>query len=136
MALSIKQIQEESKKDTIVDKNKIDKYSIELASLTSKWNNYLMDEKLFYESESMRYAILKKKKWEYYQYNHKYIIEKRGNEMSVYLDSDVDLLKIKEKMVISLEKLHLIESTIKTLNTSSFNIRNAIEFMKFQSGGY
>lgn len=135
MTKSILDLQEEAKQDSDIDQNKIDRYSLNLASLTTKWNNLLVTEKLHYESETIKYALLRKQKWEYYQYDHQFKIAK-GKEMDIYLESDIDLLKINEQLIVSREKVKLIEATIKNLTTTSFNIKNAIEFLKYQAGGY
>ena len=104
-------------------------------SLWNRKKRYLIDEKMVYESGYIKYSILKRKKWEYYQYDYQYQISK-GKEIDVYLNSDIELLRLKEKMTISKEKILFIEGIIKTLNTSSFNIRNSIEWQKFQAGSY
>lgn len=135
MTLSIRELQEQAKEDTQIDKNKLDKYSLDLAKITSKWNVYMVDEKMIYESEFIKYSILKKKKYEYYSYDYQFQVS-NGREMETYLNSDIELLKLKEKMIVSKEKLNFIEATVKTLQQSSFNVRNAIEFLKYQSGSY
>ena len=135
MTLSVNELKGLASTDCFIDKNKLDMYSIDLVKITSKWNNLLVDEKMFYESQFIKYSMEKRRKFEYYSYDYQYAVSK-GREMDIYLDSDIDLLKIKEKLTISKEKLNLIENTLKALNTSSFNVRNAIEFMKWQSGSY
>ena len=135
VTLSINELKEQSDTDCSIDTNKLDKYSLDLAKTTSRWTQYLLDEKLVWENQFMKYSILKRKKWEYYNADYHLIINK-GKELDLYLDSDIELLKVKEKLTISKEKLVFIENTIKTLNTSSFNVRNAIEWIKFQSGAY
>jgi hypothetical protein len=135
MTLSIKQLKEEADTDTFIDKNKLDKYSLDLAKITSKWNRYLLDEKIVYEQSYMKYSIAKKKKYEYYIADYHLRVE-TSKEKEMYLDADMELLKEKEEMIISREKINFIEGIIKTLNTSSFNVKNAIEWQKFQAGAY
>lgn len=136
MTLSIKELKELSEVDTNYDINKVDMYVIELAKISSKWTRLLFDEKLVYESLSIQYDVLKKKKYEKYLYDYKYVIEKRGGEINIYLNSDPELLEIKEKLSISKEKMLFIESIIKVLNSAGFNIKNYIEWQKFMAGSY
>lgn len=136
MTLSILRLKEEAQKDTYIDKNKLDKYSIELPRLSAKWAEYMLDEKLVYESDSITYAMLKKKKYEYYRYDYQYVIEGRGGEMQMYIDADIDLVKIKDRITISKQKIIFIENIIKTLNAAGFSVRTAVDYTKFLSGSY
>lgn len=135
MSLSIKELKEKAKESCNIDKNHLDRYSLDLAKTTSRWTAYLIDEKLVFEQASMKYHIAKRKKHEYYSADF-HLMLNTSKEKELYMDADVDLLKEKEKMIISEAKVELIESTIKILNTSSFNVRNAIEFLKYQQGAY
>lgn len=135
MTLSIRELKEKAKEDCYIDKNHIDRYSLDLAKTTSRWTAYLIDEKIICEQVSMKYHIAKRKKHEYYSADF-HLMLNTSKEKEMYMDADVDLLKEKEAKIISETKLELIESTIKILNTSSFNVRNAIEFLKYQQGAY
>jgi len=52
-----------------------------------------------------------------------------------YLDSDKDIININLKMAYQMEKLELLESIIKTVSNRGFQIRAAIDWAKFQTGG-
>lgn len=136
MTLSRLKLEEEAVQDTKVDKNKLDRYLLDLPRLSAKWSQYLLNEKLVYESDSISFAMLKKQKYEFYRYDYKYMVESRAGEMQMYLDADVDLVKIKDKIIISKEKLVFIENIIKTLNSAGFNLRTTVDYNKFMAGGY
>lgn len=133
--LSMTQLKELAETDTTIDFNKLDNYALTLAKKTSKWNGYFMDEKVVFERCYMQYSIAKKVKHEYYTGDYHLIINK-GKEAEMYLDADLDLLETKEKMIISKNKLDFIESTVKVLHGSGFNVKNVIEWQKFQGGAY
>ena len=120
MTLSIRELKEKAKEDCYIDKNHIDRYSLDLAKTTSRWTAYLIDEKIICEQVSMKYHIAKRKKHEYYSADF-HLMLNTSKEKEMYMDADVDLLKEKEAKIISETKLELIESTIKILNTSSLD---------------
>jgi len=134
--LSLLKLKSESEKDTKIDKNKLDQFALELSSVLAKWAQYLLDEKMEYETKFIQYSIIKKQKYEHYRYDYKYIIETRGGEMDIYLNSDIELLKAKDKMMISKQKILFIENVMKTLTGAGFNVKNIIEWNKFMAGGY
>ena len=65
--------------------------------------------------------------WEQFQFILK-------GDLSVYIDSDKDLAQRLIKLQIQKEKVELLDSIIKTLNTRGFLIKNAIDFIKFSNG--
>jgi hypothetical protein len=134
--LSIAQLKERANKDTELDHNKLDMYSVRLPKKLSDWNQILLDEQLFYERKEFEYNILKKKKWEHYLHNYQYAVERRGGEIDVYINSDPELIVIKEKLSISKDKLNFIEGIIRTLQGTGYQIKNYIDWQKFQNGGY
>ena len=133
--LSMNQLKEKAEEDTTIDFNKLDNYALTLAKKTSKWNGYYMDEKVVFERCYMQYSIAKRKKHEHYVTDYHLIVNK-GKETELYLESDIDLLETKEKMIISKNKLDFIEATVKTLHASGFNVKNVIEWQKWQGGAY
>ena len=55
-------------------------------------------------------------------------------ELENYIQADQDVIDKKLRLCIQQEKVNFLENILKQLHTRSFNIKNAIEFMKFQMG--
>jgi hypothetical protein len=55
-------------------------------------------------------------------------------DMVVFLNADDDLIKKKTRVALQTEKVAFLESIIKSINSRNWEIRNAIEFMKFMNG--
>ena len=55
-------------------------------------------------------------------------------DLHIYLDSDEKLCELKEKVDAQKQKVSYIESVIKSLETRSFQITNAINWRKFTAG--
>ena len=56
------------------------------------------------------------------------------NDMDMFLDGDVQVLTIKNKLEEQEEKIKLIEDTAKVIQNASFNISNTIKWKKFLAG--
>ena len=52
----------------------------------------------------------------------------------MFIESDKDILELTEKISYQKEKIEYLESTVKTLNTRGFQIKNAIEWKRFTMG--
>jgi hypothetical protein len=56
-------------------------------------------------------------------------------DVNNYLDSDKDIITMNLKLAYQMEKLELLESIIKTISNRGFQVRAAIDWAKFQTGG-
>ena len=71
-------------------------------------------------------------------------IEKRGwepflgkllkNEISNYIESYDDVIKIKQQLIVLQEKINYLDSIIKMINNRGFQIKNALDWLKFSHG--
>ena len=107
--------------------------------------NILTDEKLSLSKYRSDYKRLKRNKWLYY--TGKLSEEELRNldwepfglsilksDLDKFLDSDEDLIKIKDKIVFIEEKVNYLESTIKMISNRQWLIREAIDWVKFTHG--
>ena len=56
------------------------------------------------------------------------------NEISNYIESDEDVIKLKQQLVVLQEKINYLESIIKMINNRGFQIKNALDWLKFTNG--
>lgn len=92
--------------------------------------------------EENNYKILKKKKWLYYSgksepevyinepFDHKVL----KPDMDKYLDADEEIIKSVSKIEYYQTMLNYLDSILKTILNRTYQIKNAIEFMKFTAG--
>ena len=92
--------------------------------------------------EETKLKILKKEKWMYYSgkaepevyierpFDHKVL----KPDMEKYLDADDDLIKSVSKIEYYQAMLSYLDSILKTILNRTYQIKNAIEFMKFTAG--
>tara|TARA_R110002012_G_C11579654_1_gene605267 strand:- start:261 stop:695 length:435 start_codon:yes stop_codon:yes gene_type:complete len=131
--------------DIVIDPTELDKEALKTPQLHGKYLNILTDEKLSLSKYRSDYKRLKRNKWLYY--TGKLSEEELRNldwepfglsilksDLDKFLDSDEDLIKIKDKIVFIEEKVNYLESTIKMISNRQWLIREAIDWVKFTHG--
>ena len=60
----------------------------------------------------------------------------KGSEpkLETYLEGDSDIIQLSEKLDYIKQKVDFLESIIKSLNTRGYNLRSAIDFLRFTMG--
>lgn len=140
--MNIDEIQTLWEEDSKIDPDNLHTESIKIPSLHSKYykiyNNILLLKKM----EETKLKILKKEKWLYYSgkadpdiyidkpFDHKVL----KPDMEKYLDADEDLIKSNSKIEYYQAMLSYLDSILKTILNRTYQIKNAIEYMKFTAG--
>jgi len=143
--MNIDEIMSEWKTDSEIDVTELADESIKIAKLHQKYYEYLIKEKLLFKKTESDLKILKLEKYEFYTQGHNEETLKKGwelpskgmvikSEIPMYLEGDKDIININLKMSYQQEKIDLLQSIIKSLNNRGFNIKSAIDWIKFTSG--
>jgi hypothetical protein len=92
--------------------------------------------------EENKYKILKKEKWLYYSgkadpdvykddpFDHKVL----KPDIDKYMDADTDIIKSVSKIEYYQTMLNFLDSILKTILNRTYQIKNAIEYMRFTAG--
>lgn len=134
------------KDDCDVDTANLGGAALDIAKLHHKYYKVFSKERLLYRKLEAEYKELKREKLEFYidgptqeQIEKGWKLPAKGRilkaDVNHYLDSDKDIININLKMAYQMEKLELLESIIKTVSNRGFQIRAAIDWAKFQTGG-
>jgi hypothetical protein len=143
--MTLDDIRKELQRDMVLDDAALDIESLKIPQLHSKYLNFLMDERLALRKLETDYRVLLRAKWEYYTGKmsqeeltargwEPFALKILRNDLDLYLDSDADLIKLKQKSDFQKEKIALLEEVVKELNTRHWKIRNAIEWRRFTNG--
>ena len=140
--MNIDEIQTLWEEDSKLDPDNLHNESIKIPLLHSKYykiyNNILLLKKM----EESKYKVLKKEKWLYYSgkaepdvyiqkpFDHKVL----KNDLDKYLDADDELIKSLSKLDYYQTMLSYLDSILKTILNRTYQIKNAIEFMRFTAG--
>lgn len=143
--MTLDEIRKELEKDSRVNDTTLDLESLKIPQLHGKYLNFLTDERLLLGMYQSEVDLMLRLKWEYYTGKlSQQELQNRGwepfalkilrNDIDLYLNSDSDLVKTRQKLFYQKEKISLLEEIIKELNNRHWKIRNAIDWRKFVNG--
>lgn len=143
--MKIEEILSTWKEDSEVDITQLDQESIKIPNLHHKYYEIYINEKLILKKQESDYKKLRLEKYEFLTQGHNEETLKKGwelppkgqllkSDVNMYLDADEDLVNCSLKIGYQQEKVELLESIIKSLNTRGYNIKSAIDFIRFTSG--
>lgn len=128
--------------DSVIDKNELDEESLKISVLHTKYYSLMIAELRVQKALEIKYHDTKKERTNYYMgkapdeaYQEEPLdIRILKADLDLYLDSDTKLNGIKLKLENQRMKVQMLDAFIRAINQRSFNIRNAVEFLKFKNG--
>jgi hypothetical protein len=145
MSISLNEIRKMVESDIKIDNTQLDKESLNIPQMHNKYLCILMDEKLVLKKYEGDYSILKKNKWLYYtgKLSEEQLSELNWEpfelailrqDVDKFLDSDKELITLKNKIEYQNEKINYLENIVKGISNRIWNIRAAIDWIKFTQG--
>ena len=141
---NIEQIINHWEKDSVIDSTEPGKELIRIPILHNKYLTMLIKHKLASKKANFDYLRLKKIKWEYYTGKlSREELEEHGweqfkftlkSDITTYLESDSDLIRLLEKKMYHEEVIIMIESIMKELNSRTYQLKDFIAWEKFING--
>lgn len=133
------------KQDINIDLTDLANESIKIPKLHAKYYELFINENLLYSKLEKDYYKLRKIKTEYYTGRlDDDVLEKNKwepfqlkvlkQDIDTYLQADDDIIKTLLNLSLQKEKVDFLKEIIKQLNTRTFLIKNALEFLRFSSG--
>ena len=143
--MKIEDILEQWKEDSEVDRTELGDEALKIPKLHHKYYQMYIAEKLALRSLDADMKKLKLDKYEFYTQGHTEETRALGWELPakgmilkadipMYMDADKETIKLSLKIGIQQEKIELLESIIKSLNNRGYNIKAAIEWIRFTNG--
>jgi hypothetical protein len=131
--------------DSKIDRSELAEESLKIPQLHHKYYKIYTNEKLILNRLNYSLKELFRKKHEYYRgvlsqedlAEHGWEPQQMTilrQDLQIYLESDKDLDALQIKIDTQKEKIDLLESIIKSLQTRGYQIKSAIDFIKFQMG--
>jgi hypothetical protein len=142
--MKIEDIKRMIEQDKSVDYTRLDSESLKIPELAVKYQQLSHDEALRLRFLEKEYNVAKYNRWMYYMgkadpdvydkepFDHKVL----KSDLSVFLDSDLILNEIQDRIIAQTEKLKLVVEAGKIMQNKSFNIKNALEHQKFMGGAF
>ena len=143
--MNFEDLKRHTERDMKVDDTQLDLESLKIPQLHNKYLNFLQEERFNLKKMGFDFSSLRRSKWEYYTGKiSEEDLEEKGweplnlkilkSDIDMYLDSDNDMILMKQKITYQEEKVFYLESIIKEISQRNWEIRNAIEWRKFVSG--
>ena len=141
---SLEDIQNEWEKNSKIDFDNLGTESIRIPVIHDKYLKIFIDERIRLKGMEFELSKLVRSKTNYYKGEMtEDELDKRGweqfqgrllkNEISNYIETDDDYIKIKQNIVVQQEKTNYLDSIIKQLNNRGFQIKNAIDWIKYSN---
>ena len=140
--MTLDELQATAEKDLKIDNLELGDESLKSATLHQKYLTIYNTFRQLHLMNEGTYRVLYRKKWEYYggkadpivyrdkPFEHKIL----KVDIPIYLDSDEDLIKAKQKLEYYKMCTDSCERILKQIQSRGWDIKNAIEWRKFVDG--
>ena len=144
--MKLSDLQEAWATDCKIDETNLGHESARTPLLHSKYLNYLSSTRLNLRKAESDYLNMRRKKYRYYRGEMTQVeLDDEGwdqwqgnkplkNEMEEFLQVDNDLIGLQDKIEYFKTVLYQLEQIIRSLNSRTWDIKNAIEWTKFTNG--
>lgn len=143
--MNINDLYEMVKKDLEIDKTELDTESLKTPQLHNKYLILHSQEKLKLEQLLSQRKITRRDKWLYYTGKmSEEELESRGwepfdlvilkTDVDRFIDADDEIIKIGAKITLQQELVNYLESIVKLISNRQWNIRAALDWIKFTQG--
>lgn len=144
--MKLTDLQEMWADDCKINELNLGQESVKTPNLHAKYLNLLTSTKLNLRKAESDYLNCRRKKYKYYRGEmSREELEDEGwdqwqgnkplkNEMDEFLQVDLDLIKFLDKVEYFKTVLYQLEQILRSLNSRTWDIKNAIEWSKFTNG--
>lgn len=143
--MKLDDIFQEWEKDSEIDITDLGHASLQEAKLHSKYIRILANESLLLKKLEAAARELTLAKTRFYLHGPSketvelgWVVPDIGkiikSDLQVYMQADPDIIKSELHINVQKQKVEALDSIIKTIQRRSFQIKNAIDYMKFQNG--
>lgn len=144
--MKLSELQEEWKKDSIIDDNNLGKEAVRVPVLHSKYITFLSNAKLKLRKAESEYYNIRRLKYRYYRgeltqdeltangWQQWQGNKPLKNEMDEFLNCDNNLIDFEDKIEYFRTIVYTLEQIIRSLNSRTWDIKSCIEWHKFTNG--
>ena len=143
--MKLEEIQEFWNADREIDITELATESVRIPQIHDKYLKIYIDERIRLKGLQFELTKLVRLKTDYYAGKlTQEELEKLGweqflqrllkNEISTYIEADEDIIKSKKNIVLIEEKCYYLDSIIKMISNRGFQIKGAIDWIKYKSG--
>ena len=141
--MNLEQLKEESRTDLIIEnEEQLGSESLKNQKIKSKYLDQRSRFQLLLQKANSDYQRMYREKWEYYggKADDKIYVAKQfdlkvlKNDLAMYITSDEEVISLANKIGYVETVIKYIEGVIKSIDNRGWDIKNAIEWKKFEAG--
>mgnify|MGYP001416096725 CR=1 FL=1 len=141
--MNLEIIQEQWSKDSQIDSDLYGEESVKIARLHAKYFQYINTFNTMKIEAEAKLKSLLKEKWKYYKGKAPATVYREvpfdfklttKEEVNMFIDADDDIRKLQYKIDYIDQVLFFLDGVLRQINSRNFQIKNAIEWEKFQAG--
>jgi hypothetical protein len=143
--MDIEKILEEWQTDCKMDRTHLDREAVSIPQLHHKYFKIMISERLLMRKLEAEMKQLKLDKHEFYTQGHTKETQDKGwvlppkglilkADLPMYMEADSEIVSLNLRIGYQLEKIDLLESIIKMVMNRNFQIKSAIDWIKFEQG--
>jgi hypothetical protein len=143
--MKLEDILAEWDKDSQLDRTKLDIVALGLPQMHAKYIRLLSHERLLLRKYEAEYKTLKLDKHLFYvdgpdeeQVAKGWKLPPKGrivkSDVGPWLEADKDLITLSLKIGMQQEKIEILKSIVDVISRLGFQVKNAIDWMRFQNG--
>lgn len=137
--MNLSEIYKMVEEDSKIDRTNLSEESLRIPELHNKYRKMLLEQALVVRRAKKKYHEIRLERMDYYKGKGekpcaKIIVGK--DNVEAHLNADRELNSFEDKLICEEEKYKYIENTIKELSNRSFQIKNAIEYLKFTNNTF
>ena len=141
--MNLEQLQDQWKKDSVLDDDLHDNDSLAIPQLNMKYMEFHNTYSLMKKERELELKRLLRDKWLYYKGKAPAAIYKEmpfdykltaKDEISMFIEADQDVQKVQYKLDYIEQVLFFLDGVLRMINSRTYHIKNAIEWKRFQSG--
>jgi hypothetical protein len=142
--MNLSEIQDQVKRDLKINDLELDIESLRIPSLHTKYLQLLTENSLKLKKASGELSVLKRNKWIYYTGKaSEEVYKEKGDfplklktkdEERTFIEADEDIQKKKTEVEYYETVVDYLQEIVRQIGQRNFQIKNAIEWRKFEAG--
>ena len=142
--MNLSEIQDQVKRDFKINDLELDIESLRIPALHTKYLQLLTENSLKLKKSSGELSVLKRNKWIYYTGKaSEEVYKEKGDfplklktkdEERTFIEADEDIQKKKTEVEYYETVVDYLQEIVKQIGQRNFQIKNAIEWRKFEAG--
>jgi hypothetical protein len=143
--MNINDIRQQVSQDLVMDETSLDIESMKTPQIHNKYLIIFTDEKLILGKLKSDFNVLRKNKWLYYTGKlsreelddfgwDTFDLNILKSDIDKFIDADEEIITLANRILLQQEKVNYLENVIKIINNRQWNIRSAIDWLKFTNG--